>query len=394
MGKSRFRTWMVGLWQPVLGYSIALLTTLLLLIYRLGSLLPGFSNAEQAAYHNHSFSQMIADPLFLPHRLLQLVIIKVFSPSFGSARLASVIIALGLIVSFYYTLTHWFSKRVAVVSTVLFASSAWFLHIARSAEPTIILLFSVIVIAYGTETRGRRFRHILLPVGTLLAAMMLYIPGMIWFVIAGAVWQRRVLKELIQTSKVHVITGSAILGVLLLPLIYSSIKDPHVLYEIGGLPKEGMNNILQIGRNFLDVPIRLLWHGPNDPSIWLGRMPLLDFGSVLLAILGIYSFLLDWQLDRSRIVIGGAALSWMLTSLGGPVSVAILLPFCFLFVAAGIAFMVGQWFTVFPRNPFARGLAYVLLGCATLAIGWYNVQHYFVAWPRTPATRASYRQIL
>ena len=223
---------------------------------------------------------------------------------------------------------------------------------------------------------------------------MLYIPGMIWFVVAGVVWQRRTIIELVRSSRLYMIVGSALSCALLLPLIYSCIQDAHTLYSIVGLPNNHQWDVLQIARNFLRVPWQLVWHGPNDPAMWLGHMPLMDFGCVLFAVLGIYSYAVDWQLDRSRMVLGGLALSWGLVSLGGPVGIAVLLPFCFLLVAAGIAFMVRQWFEVFPRNPFARGLAYILLSGATLAIGWYNVQHYFIAWPQVPVTRESFRQSL
>ncbi len=393
MGSNRFRNWFIELWQPALSYAAWSLASLAVLTYKLGSLVPGLSLAEQAAVHSHSFAQIKVEPFYLFHKLLQLVSEKVLGQSFLSVRLASVVFAVLFTGCFFFTLLHWFNRRVAFVSSILFVLSAWFLHTARSADTTVMYLLTPSLTALGVLTRHKQLKRWFVWCLFGFAIVLMYTPGMIWFAVIAAVWQRKVLQRLMRTYRLWTLLSAVITSCALLPLVYAFIHDHRLALLLVGIPYEGLPPLQAIANNFIQTPWQLLVRATYAPAIWLGRMPLLDFGSTLLAILGLYSFLLDWRLDRSKVVIGGILVSWILISLG-VAPMALLLPFSFLLVAGGIAFMLEQWFRVFPRNPFARNLAYLLLAFAVLTVSWYNVQHYFIAWPQTPATRSSLNQPL
>ena len=77
----------------------------------------------------------------------------------------------------------------------------------------------------------------------------------------------------------------------------------------------------------------------------------------------------------------------ILVSLGGAVSISILMPFIYVLVAAGIGLLLDRWQKVFPRNVIAQAVGVGLVSLAVIAVSWYGLRHYFVAWPNAPATK-------
>ncbi|HXR49972.1 MAG TPA: hypothetical protein VN778_03015, partial [Verrucomicrobiae bacterium] len=72
---------------------------------------------------------------------------------------------------------------------------------------------------------------------------------------------------------------------------------------------------------------------------------------------------------------------------------ASLIPLLYLFIIHGLRQLLGQWLTVFPRNPIARftGIGIIcLMLCFSIL---YQVRAYFVAWPHTSATLQTYTQL-
>jgi hypothetical protein len=208
--------------------------------------------------------------------------------------------------------------------------------------------------------------------------------------VAGVVWQRRRIGRILQASKLGALAASLLTILLLAPLIYAIIVTPSLLKQLVGLPAGSLSQLRHVPLNLLRIPWHVVIRGPNEPAIWLGHIPLLDIFDVFMAILGVYSFSFFLRLDRSKTIFASIILGMVLISLGGTVGIQLLLPPLFLLVAAGLAFMLEQWFRIFPRNPFAQSLATVIICLSVVAVGWYNVQSYFIAWPQTPATKAVY----
>jgi hypothetical protein len=51
---------------------------------------------------------------------------------------------------------------------------------------------------------------------------------------------------------------------------------------------------------------------------------------------------------------------------------------------------MAQWFTVFPRNPIARGSGIAVICLMLFFSVLYQTRVYFVAWPHTTATRQAF----
>jgi hypothetical protein len=393
--KKTARQLLRDIWIPAFGAVCALLALFALYIYRITDLLPGFSTSERVAIAGAKSAATIMDnPLYAPHKVLQYVFTRLDHTGFIAMRGVSIVIALAVISLFFFTVRRWFSFRVAALSTVLFASSSWMLHIARLATPDIMMLSIMAAIAYGAWLPRTKKHKTAVALGFALVIWLLYIPGLVWFVLIGGLWQRKTILRVLKNEKavfaVIIVGLLAVLG----PILYAVYNDPALLKAYLGLSISPLSQIIEVPKRLLLIPVKLaILNSPPNPVYGIGRLPLLDVFTVGMVVLGIYNYYVnDRLLDRSKLLLGGIALASGLYALGGQVGIQILMPFVFLLVASGIAFMLGQWFKVFPSNPFAAVLAGVLLVAAVVTVISYNINSYFVAWPSMPATRAAFDQ--
>lgn len=363
------------------------------LFFQLGGLVADFAPQELAVRESSSSLQRIIDnPVNAPHKLGQLVLQTVGFNGPMAMRSVSALYGLLVIFLFFSVLRHWFTMRMAILGTVLFAVSSWFLHVARLGTPDILQAGILALVACGLWLRFSKQRSWAILIASLVAIVCLYIPGMVWFVIALAIWQGPIiLKELKRMPALPIIlTGLASL-VLLAPLIIASFRRPMLLANLAGLPEQFIG-WQAIGKNFISIPVQLFARGPDNPVLWLGRLPILDVFSIAMFVLGTYYLYFRRRLDRTKLLLGILVVGSLLTALGGLVSLTILLPFVYIIITVGLSLMLQQWFTVFPRNPLARSLGVVLLSAALLVTVYYHTTRYFIAWPNNPQTQQAFNQ--
>jgi hypothetical protein len=391
----QIRLFLAYYWRPILTIGGALLIVIGLLWFRLGELPGGISQTE-AVTREHllrrdvDFGTILANPLYLPHSLA-LYILQAFGiASLGALRSISAFVGLLMLIAFYLLLRRWHTARMAILGTTLLATSSWFLHTARYGSTDILFTVLIIFLFVGVWLQHSRHRAILLSILLFSAVMTLYIPGMIWFVILGGLWQhRRILAEFQRVPAWFIVLWLVFGTLLIAPLIWSLSQNPALLRPLLGLPEQ-FPPLTSILKNIATIPVRLFVRGPDDPALWLGRLPLLDFFSSVMLIVGVYWYTVRWRLDRSRFMFLAFFLGTLLLAIQGPVNLIFFLPFVYLLITAGLTFMLQQWFTVFPRNPIARTIGTTLITIGVLVASFYHINHYYIAWPNTPETRAAY----
>jgi hypothetical protein len=373
------------------GIALVLLTAFY--TYRLGSLPDGlsrtefFSSSDPVGWHG-----IYDDPFYLPLKLLRSALFFM-QPDHGQllTRLANVPFGILAIVCFYIVVRWWYGLRIANLSTILFAASAWSLHVTRfagfetlyfAALPTLLLCHIAL-----QRYKGNPF----VAAATLGAWLcMLYVPGLIWFVVVSACIQRKYLVEAFQEMSVRLRLASAAFAIVMLPLLLRHFIRPGALLTWIGLP-ETWGTPLHIAKEIVAVPVHLFIRGPQYPEIWLGKAPILDIFCLALAIVGLYFFARRYDASRSRLLIGVLIFGILLIGLEGAVSISLLIPLLFVFAATGLAYLLKEWLKVFPSNPVPRTLGVGLIIVAVAMSVTYNTRAYFVAWPHAPATEATFR---
>jgi hypothetical protein len=245
-------------------------------------------------------------------------------------------------------------------------------------------------LAYAVWLPKYRRPLIALIVGAVILVTMLYIPGFIWFAAFGIFWQRRNLLKVWRDARIPAILILCGCVIALTPLFIQLATSISLTKAYLGLPGDVLSGLRELPKQLALIPYRLSLVGPLDPQINLGRLPLLDFFSAVMAVLGAYSYAIHAKLRRSRLILAVLIIGSLLVALQGQVTISILLPFVYLLVAGGINFMIEQWFLVFPYNPLARNLAIVLVSLALAVTAFFHINRYFIAWPQAPATKAAY----
>ncbi|HEY5805934.1 MAG TPA: hypothetical protein VIS56_00930 [Candidatus Saccharimonadales bacterium] len=387
---NKLRSLIVTYWQPAVFYGMLIIFFGLLSWFRLGILTGGYSAAELAALQaSDSLGHVLSDPVNAPFNLVAYLLSLLHiggDQSLLALRATSTAFGLLTLTVFYWLVRHWHGERSAILGTVVFGCSAWFLHTARLGTPDILffLLLSFVACSVWLKQTDNR---LLLLIGFALVASLLYIPGMVWLLLIGGVWYGKNIVKLFKEHFVLMGLGSVGLLALVAPLAWAVFRSAETARAIAGLPAKGWPHITDVLQRLANVPYNLFAQGPLDPQHWLGRLPILEAFSIAMVVLGAYLYWCHRRLARTKMVATALLAGALLISLGGAVSVSILIPFVYILVAAGIGFMLDRWQTVFPRNVIAQSVGVGLISIAVIAASWYGIRHYFVAWPNAPETR-------
>lgn len=362
----------------------------LLVLNRLGSLTYGLSSQEvlvgntpvgwHGIYHN---------PFYLPLLLVRSVIFYLTSHHDSTIiRLSNAMFGLLAVGVFSRLLQAWYGTRTAILGSILFASSAWVLHISRLASNDVIYLLTIPVLFLIHHGLRQANSKLWFYCSLFAWLFLLYVPGLIWLLGLQIYWKRRELKA--NWYKLHpiyerpIIVVSILSGLSLL-IIQLSRSFANLNWWLG-LPKHWPAPYDLI-KQFLSVPVHLFIHGPRQPEIWLGRTPILDIASLALCLIGIYFYVTHRQAGRSKLLGSFALLGIFLVGIGGAVTLSMLIPIMYLFVACGIGYLLFDWSKVFPRNPLAKNFGVGLIILVVVASASYNLRAYFVAWPHNSDTR-------
>lgn len=381
---------MVQSWQLLLGLGLSIGVVFGLLFFKLGSLTGGVSASETGFSSQPNLHAILQNPLNAQYNLLLLGLHKIGYTNAAAIRSISAVMGLLCILCFFIILKKWQTTRMAILGTVLFAASSWFLHTARFGSPDVYMFGLVVLLACGIWLRSGSHKFLAFLVTAVVAASLFYVPGLVWFVVAAIIWQRKLLFGVLkQTSKIWMVVCILLAIGALAPLVLAFVDSPSLLKPWLGAPTH-WPTIKQIALNVLHVPEYLFVRGPNNPSLWLGKLPILDIFTTVMFALGAYAYYLRRKLDQGRLLLGILIIGTVLIALGGPVTITVLVPFVYMVIPAGIALMLQQWFTVFPRNPLARSVGTALLSMAVLFAAFYHINHYFIAWPNAPETRQAF----
>lgn len=377
-------------WQvPLTLVGVYLVSTFALLWSKLGTLPNGAADAELTACQaSSSWSSIFHNIADAPYLILQNILPSSCSPDHQFwLRLPSTIIAAIAGALFILAVRRWLGRRTAWLAGILFITSAWFLHTGRlsTSSVSLLLVIPLLLAVYqrvisSPHSKSSGF------IATISAGILLYIPGGIWFILASAVLAHKTIWKYIKNQG---IIRSSLLGlvflVLLSPVVLSLVVSPGQISHWLGLPTSWA--IGSLITNILMVPVNLFAYGPGDSLYWLAHMPIMDVFASAMAILGMVWLFRHSSKQRQIFVIVITSLAWILSGFRAQSagSLSLIVPLAYFFSAIGIQAMLRRWFSTFPRNPFARWLAYGLL---ILVIGGsmvLNVRAYYIAWPHTPA---------
>lgn len=383
---------------PFFGKGLSVLTVAALLlgifffyIWHLGTLTPGFSQEElQATQASSSIGKIVDNPVFAPHKLLQLGFQSAGQDGAFWMRLGSVLFALAFFVFFYFLLRLWFGKFVSILGTLLLCGTPALVLVARSATPDILYLTPIAIITCFVWLSRTQRRNLAWYGLVAFTALSLYVPGMAIFVLLSVGILYKTLTKAAGLIKVSTMVISLLAAVIMvLPLIVAALDDPGVLKELFFIPShwESPVEILKsIAWSGLALVIKTREHFP----FIIDRLPLLSAIQVILIFFGLYAL---WGRARKEVYLILSVVGLAVLSAGIKDSPGILvatLPVLGILAAAGLRYLYKEWRDVFPINPLPRALAIMLMGSVIVLHLLYGGRYALIAWPNTEATRNTY----
>ncbi|PID32241.1 hypothetical protein CR970_01485 [Candidatus Saccharibacteria bacterium] len=386
--------------QPVALGIMGVIAVCVLYIFKLGSLVLGVDDQELRMMelirsNGITLTNVLRDSTDLPYNLGMFIIQYLPFDHAGSVRILSVCIALAAVGSMFLVLRHWHTERIAVLGSALLAGSGWLLHLGRHGSPEILLVLPLVLLgAYAVWSQHKRSVLAYALIGATLACM-LYTPGLTILVVLLLAWQAKsILKGLHQLPTGHTIVLLAAAALSLVPLAISLVwhaDDMAIgsyLTTLLGVPSE-LPSIMQYVKNLGSIGMHIALVGERGLWPHSASYALLDVFTTTMAIIGMFVYGQDRKLDRSKALLVGFVVSWLIAGLGA-ISSAILLPFLYLFAAEGMRYMLGQWLSVFPRNPLAKTVGLSALSVAVCIAITFHILGYFTVWPHQSQTKAQF----
>lgn len=387
--------WFVRHWRGVLSTIILALLAFLTLSLELNTLLPGQNRfetqtVEQVKTLPIPWKEAVNAPYTIPAHF-----IGSFTGDYmQAARIVSVFYGLVSVALLFFILKRWFNVRIATVGSLLFMTSSWVLHITHNATPLILMVFGPLLVlamlSWFIRTKLHKFVAFVLLMLSL--AFSLYISYMPWMVLIVVIvlltLERRNLNKL--TKKQHVI-GLGLAAAATIPLIVSMFINPEQYHALLGIPMS-LPTLRDYFAQLFYTFSMLVFRSAPMPEIHLGTLPMLDIFSAAMLFLGIFYFAQRIKSHHSVVIFASLILFMLIIPLTQlyQLGTTILLPFVYLCIVAGIVELLNQWFTYFPRNPWARNFGVAMLVVAIGFASFYHLQRYFVAWPNSTETKSVY----
>jgi hypothetical protein len=296
----------------------------------------------------------------------------------------------GAAYSLFFVLKHWHRPQTATIAAVAFATNSVVLGIGRLGAPVITVFSWFIFIGLLLWQLHSSSKRILPAVAAAAFAALLYTPGALWFaIIVGIVYWDRMNKLIkkVDTRSLLIVAGVA--AVVAMPLLVGFILNPDILKQWLFLPET--LDLSQTLRSALAVPSAFLYRMTAEPLVNVGRLPVFDIATGMLFLIGVFAYLRKYALNRTRIMLGSVIVGMILGALGQTLTaVALVLPFAYSVIAAGIEYLLDEWKRVFPKNPFAFSFGIILISISLAVSSYYHLTRFLVVWPQTPETRQVY----
>lgn len=346
-----------------------------------------------AAIANDSLSTLLHNPLNGLYKLVDFLWLQLPVHQTASARLASVTFALLGIVLFYVLAKRWHGALTALFAAILFAASSWMLHVGRLGDGQIMfVVWPIALLLLASWINTTKWHSAAILAFGITAGLACFTPGMLWLVIAMTVCLFGVLSAHLKKAKIVSIIGSFGAMVLCLLILGYAIWNDHSLLKPWlGIPND-LPNMIAIAKQLGGSISYLVLRGPGTTSSWLAHTPVLDVAATAMLLLGAYLYRQHLVNVRTRLLLAFFVIGCLLVALNGSVALGINIGIVYLVATTGLAFFTHKWFKVFPRNPFPRIIAIVLLSVLGLSVLTYHIERYFIAWQRSPATQEVFRQ--
>lgn len=378
--------WFQTHWLRLLG--VVVLVVALFAIYAV-PILPSNLTYSANEVNSHQFAgniwNIIHNPSFSPYYFWVWLPIAFGQETLLWARVLSAIFATATVFLTYFVLRAIFSKRIALLSTLLIGASTAMLHASHLGTPDVMLLFGQAAL-FSTLPLYRHVwqRPALVYLFAVMLPLLLYIPGMIWFVGLWLVFQRKAVTELFaKLTPAHRAGVGTVMALLLIPAVFASIGHLATFLQLLAVPQH-FPDLQELWLRTRNLFTGLAWRYPGGEGLALFRAPVLTLIEISLGLMGLAAQF-KRPISKGNVFILISTLSLLLFVIIGGLSYIALMPVLYVLIAGGIYYLLTQWHRIFPSNVFARFIANTVILAMIAIVLVFHIRSFFVAWPHSPA---------
>lgn len=379
-------------WRYVFGYSLigVLLAGGLLLC---GLYLPGGLAANEMAAVVQSTALSLKNPVSfaivnMPYYALLRLSLHLFGAHDLSIKLPSLVLALISVISLVFLLQRWFHRNIAILTVMIAIATGQFLFVAQYATPSILYIFwPITLLLLGTlVSREIKPRIIWMLLFFIFAAFSIYTPLGIYPLLA------MVLAAFLHPHLRHVIRrlpswglvlGCIFAGIIVTPLGYTIFHKPSTALSLLGIPSSWpdlLTNLSTLGHQYFDF-----WH-PTTSTI---TTPVFGLGAVLLMGVGLYQLIRTRDTTQSYLLVIWVICLIPVLIFNSSYTTVTFLP-AVLLLAFGLRELIGYWYRLFPRNPYARVAGLISLGVLVLTLVTSGLSRYIEGYYYSPQTASTF----
>lgn len=375
--------------------------TLFLRLWQIGNIPGGFSEQEKSVLDQ--LLRFNRNNLWLGGEFDQAsylypawIWVKIFGMNIVNLRIFSAICGTATVVLLYIFISQWFSKKIAIFASLLFAVSAFHITLSRLILPDIMFplvllaIFSVITIAYRTKNPWYfGISGFLVGLGFYTSPAFLFIP-FLFIISAGYFFLKN--KKFITLYQKEL--GVALVGFLatIAPFVVSFIRTPMSYLTHFGFYRSIWQLVMNIGQ----IPNLLFFGTPREFFTHFGPEPLVDplifiagTAGFLLALFSItrrkYFFLVFWFVFL--------ALYAALKRGVGVANLIGIIPVLYVFAALILDYILEKWMETFPLNKKAQLLIVAIFSFLFALSGLYNFDQYFIAYKNSKEVKVEFSAI-
>lgn len=335
-------------------YTILFFSYISIVLYTLFVAPNGLTQAEmdsaQASFSFSPASLFSANIIDAPYKILQKISIMIFGLNHFSIKLPSILLSL-LSIAGIIRLTHkWFSRGTATLASIIALTSSQFFFLAQNGTPEILyILYPIAILYIGASfiSSDKKLPYILIMAA--VAGMSLYTPFGIYILLAllATVMIHPRLRFIVKKiPKNYLNSGIALFLVVILPLLIAVFREPEIIKSLLGWPET-----LNVVENIKLLAAQLF--GSANTSSNGVVLPIINPASIILIGTGLFfTFSSSWSARSYAINIWSAIL--VIICIINPNAITILFTPILILTISGLQSLIHTWYTLFPKNPYAR----------------------------------------
>ncbi|MDO4902166.1 MAG: glycosyltransferase family 39 protein [bacterium] len=376
-----------------LAYGFLILSFISILAFSIFVAPRGLTEAEisfSVASHNLEIENLFSSNIInLPFKILQKLSIGIFGLSEISVKLPAILLSF-LAIFLIVKLSHaWFGRGIATITAILATASGQFFFISQSGTAEILqVIYPLALILLGFDFVRKRSRATLLAIAAILG-LMIYSPLGIFMLVATTLalfahpGLRLTLRKIARKDKI--LTGAVFL-IVITPTLISIWRDGSTLGAIFGWAEN-----FNFSKNFQLLFSRLF---SFENAISGGViLPIVSLPTLILIAIGIFFTLQSRHTPKSYLLYIWLMILLVACMINPDFTVILFVPILLL-TSTGIYSLIQTWYTIFPKNPYARVFGLipisVFLGGFLLA----NLDNFRLNYLHSPEVSAKFNQDL